>query len=226
MMPEWGTLELVLRRSSCSTSRWAKPLVPADMSLESRIDAVGNSIHILVKSLTERGYQFDRLSEVLPGPERATSEFIARIEREIGLLPLALKLFWQRVGGVDLRGSHPDWEGCDYPDPLVVYPPSVAIGELDEFLADRDERLRCNLPYLVPIAPDFYCKADASGGMWYNVSVPAVADDPPLNDDWHGTTFVSCLERAVRSAGFPGLSSCPGHTWPITELVEGLAESS
>jgi hypothetical protein len=100
----------------------------------------------------------------------------------------------------------------------------VAIGELDEFLADREERLRHNFPYLVPIAPDSYHKADVSGGMWYNISVPAVAVDPPLNDEWHGTSFVNYLELAVKWSGFPGLSCCPGHTWPIAELVVGLAE--
>ena len=109
---------------------------------------------------------------------------------------------------------------------MVVYPPSRAIGELDDFLADRDERLRCNFPYVVPIAPDSYHKADVSGGMWYNLSVPAVADDPPLNDEWHGTTFVNYLELAVSWVGFPGLLFCQGHTWPIAELVEGLPEQS
>ena len=194
------------------------------MSLETRIHSVGISIHVLIKRLTEWSYQFERPDEVLPGPEHGTEEAIARIEREIGSLPLALKLFWQVVGSVDLCGSHADWMGCDYPDPLVVYPPSVAIRELDEFLADREERLRCNFPYLVPVAPDSYHKADVSGGMWYNISVPAIADDPPLNDESHGTTFVNYLELAITWAGFPGLSRCPGHSWPIAELAGSLAE--
>ena len=124
---------------------------------------------------------------------------------------------------MNFRGSHPDWRGCDYPDPLVIYPTSAAIHELDEFLADRDERLRYGSPYLVPIAPDPYHKADVSGGMWYNLSVPAVADDPPLNDECHETTLVGYLELAIRWAGFPGLMGCPGHTWPIAELIDGPA---
>jgi hypothetical protein len=93
---------------------------------------------------------------------------------------------------------------------------------LDEFLADREERLRCNFPYLVPIAPDYYHKADVSGGMWYNVSVPAVADDPPLNDEPHHITLVAYLELAVQWAGFPGLADCPGHSWPVAELIRGI----
>jgi hypothetical protein len=180
----------------------------------------------LVKRLAEHGFQFERPAEVFPGPETGAAAAITRIEREVGVLPLALKLFWQRVGSVDLCGSHPEWDGCDYPDPLVVYPPSVAVQELDEFLADKEERLRCNFPYLIPVAPDDYHKADVSGGMWYNVSVPSVADDPPLNDEWHRMTFVAYLEVAVQWAGFPGLSRCPGHSWPVAELVRGVGGGS
>jgi len=192
------------------------------MSLQNRINAVGNSIRCFVKCLADRGFQFERPAEVFPGPETDVARAVDRIEREVGPLPLALKLFWQEVGSVDLRGSHPAWDGCAYPDPLVVFPPAAALFELDEFLADKEERLRCNFPYLVPIAPDDYHKADVSGGMWYNVSVPAVADDPPLNDEWHQTTFVCYLELAVQWAGFPGLSRCPDHSRPFAELVCGI----
>ena len=90
----------------------------------------------------------------------------------------------------------------EYPDPLFVYPPSAAIAELEEFLADKEERLRCNFPYLVPIAPDYYHKEDVSGGMWYNVSVPAVADDPPLNDEPHHLSFLNPrIWKALRFNG-------------------------
>src|SRR6516165_10812912 len=140
---------------------------PKAMTLESRINALGDSVRLVVKRLTECGFLFDRPAEACPGPQIGAAAAIARIEREVGVLPLALKLFWRKVGSVDLCGYHPDWGGCDYPDPLVVYPPSVAIQELDEFLGDKEERLRCNFPYLVPIAPDDYHKADVSGGMWY-----------------------------------------------------------
>jgi len=189
------------------------------MTLETRIDLVGNSMRTIAQRLSERGFQFDRPAAILPGPEPGARKAIARIESEIGAVPRALRLFWLKVGSVEFSGSHPEWGGCDYPDALVVYTPSLAIEELEEFLADQEERLRCDLPYLVPIAPDFHHKANVSGGMWYNVSVPAVADDPPLNDEWHGTTFVGYLELAVRWAGFPGLSRCPAHSWPVAELV-------
>jgi hypothetical protein len=100
----------------------------------------------------------------------------------------------------------------------VVYPPSQAIEELEEFLADWEERVRCNFPYVIPIAPDDYHKADVSGGMWYNASVPAVAEDPPLNDERHRITFVEYLELAVRWGGFPGLDRCESHSWPVERI--------
>jgi hypothetical protein len=196
------------------------------MTLGSRIDAVGTSIRLLVRRLTDRGFVFDRPPEVFPGPQNGTAAAIARIEWAIGTVPLAMKLFWLNVGSVDLCGNHPEWAGCDDPDPLVVFPPSIAIHELEDFLSDKEERLKHDFPYLIPIAPDHLHKSGVSGGMWYNVSVPAVADDPPLNDEWHQTTFVTYLEEAVRWAGFPRLRDCDGHSWPVDELVRGIVEKS
>jgi hypothetical protein len=192
------------------------------MNLESRIEAIGRSIGTIVERLNEHGFEFERPDDVFPGPEAGAAEAMERIERETGILPFGLKQFWLRVGSVDLCGAHPGWAGCEYPDPLVIAPPSFAVGELEDFLADREERQRHQYPYVVPIAPDFYHKADVSGGMFYNISVPAVADDPPLNDEWHATTFVDYLETAIRWGGFPGLARSPGHSWPISQLVNGI----
>ena len=189
------------------------------MSLEARINLIGESLRDLVRHLGEHGFEFERAEEVLPGPESDTVEAIARIEKEVGVLPEALKLFWFRIGSVDLCGSHRKWGGAEYPDPLVVAPVSFALTELEDFLGDKEERLRFNCPYCVPIAPDYFHKANVSGSMYYNVSVPAVAADPPLNDEWHKTTFVNYLEIALSWAGFPGLDRYPGHSWPIAELV-------
>jgi hypothetical protein len=189
------------------------------MQLEDRILSAGRSIQRISQRLHALGYVFDSLDEVFPGPAPETEAAIDRIEREIGLLPLAIKIFWRQVGSVNFMGEHPDWEGCEYPDPIVVYPPIYALDELDQFLGDREERLRCNFPYCVPIAPDPKHKENVSGGMWYNLSVPAVADDPPLNDESHETTFVNYLELAVRWGGFPGLDRCPEHNHPLGIIV-------
>lgn len=198
------------------------------MSIEERIDSIGNRLRILKSRLSERDFEFEQPEEALPGPEPGAIAAIKHIESEAGLLPLSLKLFWLRIGSVNFCGHHPEWEletGCDfegYPDPLLVYPPSIAVAELEDFLLDKEERLRCQYPYAVSIAPDSYHKADVSGGMWYNISVPAIADDPPLNDEWHKTTFLNYLEIALKWGGFPGLEQRQRHNWPIAQLVEGL----
>jgi hypothetical protein len=196
------------------------------MSLESRILTAAERIAKIARRLPALGYRFRRPSVAFPGPEAGTEDAIARIEREVGPLPLALKTFWRLVGSVDLtahyttwRPAEYPWTACEYPDPLVVYPPSVAVAELDEFLGDREERMRSDAPYVVPVAPDDLHKDNVSGGMFYNLTVPAVAEDPPLNDERHRTTFVGYLELTVRWGGFPGLDRCPGHEWPLGELV-------
>jgi hypothetical protein len=188
------------------------------MPLELRILAVRQQIDAIAGRLPTLGYRFTEPHNAFPGPEAGTE---AAIEREVGALPDVIKLFWRLIGSVNLIGAHADWSGCEYPDPLVVYPPSVAISELDKFLADREERTRCNLPYAVPIAPDAYHKENVSGGMWYNLTIPAVAEDPLLNDERHQTTFTSYLELAVRWGGFPGLEQSEHHDWPLRQILGG-----
>lgn len=190
------------------------------MSLEDRILVVGAQIGQIAKQLFTLGYEFEDPSAVFPGPEDDTDAAIARIEREAGRLPLAIKLFWRHVGSVDFIGRHKDWTGCEYPDPLFVYPPSMALDELESFLEDREQRLRCNYPYFVPIAPDSKHKENVSGGGCYNLSMPAGADDPLLEDEPHRTTFVNYLELAARYGGFPGLERCSGHRWPLEKIVD------
>jgi hypothetical protein len=193
------------------------------MQLDERIISVGNNLDRLVRRLDDLGYEFYDRTEAFLGPAPDTEASIERIEREIGELPLAIKLFWRLVGSVNFIGDHPQWHGCDYPDPIVIFPPVGALAELDDFLSDKEQRLTYNCPFRVPIAPDPLHKQNVSGGMWYNLNVPAVADDPPLNDERHRTSFVAYLELAVQWCGFPGLEQCPDHTYPLDALRGGAA---
>lgn len=186
--------------------------------IDVQITRIASALHQLVAQLRALGYEFAHPAAVLPGPETTVQASIRRIESEIGTVPYALAEFWRQVGSVDLRGTHPAWRGCDYPDPLMIDSASSAVTELDEFLADRDERMRYDFPYVIPIAPDDYHKAEASGGMWYNVSCPGTSDDPPINDERHHVTFLNYLELALRRGGFLGLDRSPGHNWPLQAL--------
>lgn len=172
--------------------------------LDTRIRAIHQRLKRIESNLRQLGYEFadDRL--VMPGPERGSLDAIARIEAEVGTVPQALKRFWLIVGGVDFSGGHPDWSGCEYPDPLIVEPPSSAVAELDEFMADKEERLRCNYPYCIFIAPDSYHKAGVSGGEPYSIDVPATGDNPRLRNEPHETTLLEYLELATQWGGVSG----------------------
>lgn len=188
-------------------------------AIDARLDRIAAALPVLVRHLKRLGYNFARPEAVSPGPEPTVIGSIFRIESEIGPVPYALAQFWKRIGSIDLCGSHPDWSGCDYPDPLVIDPASQAIAELQEFLDDREERMRCDFPYVIPISADDYHKEDVSGGMWYNVDCPATADDPIINDERHELPFLDYLELALKMGGFLGLDRCPRHTWPLDELA-------
>lgn len=186
--------------------------------MEARITALGRRIAVLVDRLSASGYVFDRPDEVFPGPDLGAPEAIREIESSIGSLPLALKLFWLQVGSIDLSGAHPAWKASGYLDQLVVFPSAYALYEFKEYLEDRAECDRYNQPYVVPIAPDYFHKANVSGGLPYSVSVPVVADDPPLNETPLPETFIEHIENALKFGGFPGLATCPDHTWPVDSL--------
>lgn len=193
--------------------------------IDDRLRVIAAGITTLVSRLRSRGFLFDSDAQVFPGVDPNVERHIHRIEQEIGTVPYAVAQFWRTIGSVDLCGSHPNWTGCDLPDPLVVFPASVAAKELQEFLDDREERMKYNFPYLIPISPDEYHKENVSGGMWYNVNCPAIADDPSLNDERHRTTFLGYLEIALRWGGFPGLERCHGNTWPIERLIASFDTS-
>lgn len=194
-------------------------------SIDLRIDRLASALPVLVDNLTRHGYQFPRPDAVLPGPEPTVISNIHRIESDIGTVPYAVAQFWMKIGSVDLCGSHPDWYGCEYPDPLVVDPASQAVAELKEFLDDREERMRYDFPYVIPISADDYHKEDVSGGMWYNVDCPATADDPIINDERHELPFLDYLELALKLGGFLGLDKCPRHTWPLTDLTIDVTQA-
>ncbi len=193
------------------------------MSVETRIDSVACALSGLKRRLEEMGYVFRDPHTVLSGPVNGIDTAIDRLKREVGPIPLALEAFYRRIGSVNFLGEHPEWEGCDFPDAVFVYPVTVALEELDEFLDRREEYTEAFGGFRVPIAPDYYHKEDVSGGMWYGIALPDESEDPILLEEWHETTFLNYLELCVKCAGFPGLEDCEGeHNWPVEELTRGL----
>ncbi|HEV8070470.1 MAG TPA: hypothetical protein VGP76_22335 [Planctomycetaceae bacterium] len=140
--------------------------------IDRRIDEIAASLKSLVTRLRAAGFVFYHPNDVFPGVESDVEL------REVGPVPYALAAFWRRIGSVDLTGSHPNWTGCEYPDPLFVYPALTAAAEVDDFLANRAIGLEVEFPYKIPIAPDSFHKENVSGGMWYNVDCPATDHNP------------------------------------------------
>lgn len=188
--------------------------------MEERIATIEKRLRSLVRGLTEIGYRFENETDVMPGPEDGTEDAIREIEEIFGRCPPALKLFWVRIGGVDLSGNHPDWIEDRYPDQLVVFPPSVAVSELHEYLSDVSEREKFGMPYEIPIAPDFYHKAGVSGGSPYAIPMPCLEVDPPLINSEYQESFLEHVERSLDWGGFPGMAGEAGHNWPLAKLIQ------
>jgi hypothetical protein len=187
------------------------------MNMETHVNTLGKRIASLINRLRDTGYVFDRPDDVFPGPEPGAVEIIRRVETEIGEIPEVLKRFWLHVGSVDLSGAHPSWPELDeYLDQLVVFPASYALYYFEE---EDGSRLEYDEPYQIVIAPDYFHKADVSGGPPYSVSVPALAGDPPLNGSPRQETLLQHIERSLRYGGFPGLADVDQHGWPIEMLA-------
>ena len=176
----------------------------------------------LVRYLRESGYQFEKRDEVLPGPVANLDRQIELVERIVGPIPLALVHFYRVVGSINLTGFHPDWHGCDYPDPLLVYPIDAAVAEAEQYAELKDPKAEYwasdSGVFRAPLAPDAIHKAGFSGGMWYGVEIPNASADPVVLEEPNALPFTDYLQFALSWGGFPGLATVATHTWPLAEL--------
>src|SRR5262249_18374992 len=149
-------------------------------TIETRIEKIRLSLVQLKQRLETAGYEFEKPDVALPGPDDNVDEDLARLDEIVGPIPLALSLFYRRIGSVNFLGQHRDWEEWEggFTDPLFVFPVGAGITELEQFLADRETYLDAFGTFRLPIAPDDYHKADVSGGMWYNITLPDTTEDP------------------------------------------------
>jgi len=166
-----------------------------------------HSVQVLQARLPELGYLFAKPDAVHVKPRPGISAELDEVERVVGKLPLALRVFVETVGAVDFTGTHPDWDH-PYPDPLVVDAPPDYI--LSEYEWQQEEGLITpERPFQVPFAPDYLHKADISGGLPYAIAVPNAGLDGLVLGDIHQTSFTNYLRVAFRCAGFPGWSRRP-----------------
>jgi hypothetical protein len=147
---------------------------------------------------------------------------IERLEQKLGVpVPLSIATWWRVVGSVDftrLPGSGPPVE---YPDPLVVLPPSAVLDELAEWREDEEFR-KARPTFLAPLAPDSYHKEDVSGGAPYEIALPNPACDAEVLNLEHSFTFVAYLRHTFRWAGLPGYAEV--FSKPPPEIVAIAAQ--
>lgn len=181
--------------------------------------ALRTQLESVKRFLDDSGFVFDFPDEVLPGVDLDTETIVSRVTSEIGEIPETLLCFYREIGSVNFCGHHDGWTGCDYPDPLVIYPPSAALTELDEYLSDQVEYDKCYGGFRIPIAPDYFHKEGVSGGMWYGIGVPADSPNPVVIEEHHGTHFLEYLMLNASNGFFLGLEDCAvDATWPIDKL--------
>ncbi len=162
----------------------------------------------IISRLQSIGYEFDAEYDYPPAglqpPPKNAQQQIADLESQAGPLPLSLRAWYEVGGGVNLMGIHPLWPDI-YLDPLVVTHIEVAPSEIEDWQASvADIGSEKAGPLTISVAPDYYHKADVSGGGPYQIEMPCVAADALLVDEWHDTTFVQYLRECFRWGGFPG----------------------
>jgi hypothetical protein len=181
---------------------------------------VKGNVERLVARLDELGYRFTRREGALTPPADDTEALIARVESEIGPLPMALVAFYRQIGEIDLRGELTAWEPpgawvegapldgvaddarC-YADPLVVPPLAALVNELEQH-AEELKELEPEEALLIGFSGDALAKreGDDAGGL-YGILLPDPAFDTDL-DAHDATTFGDYLRDALRWGGFPG----------------------
>lgn len=142
---------------------------------------------------------------------------IQEINRLAGPLPLAIRVWYEQVGAVNLYGYHPAWVHyvppeledqhgrylMDYCDPLQI----CALDEVHtkRLLATWHQRGRTQLEF----APDPHFKNYTAGSSTpYAISLAQGGVDGMLAG-YPPVTFVQYLRTCFRWAGFPGMAKWP-----------------
>jgi hypothetical protein len=190
----------------------------------------------LVQRLSDLGYRFVDPERAHVPPSPTLADEIAHFESHGLHVPLALRVWYEEVGEVNLMGDHPDWP-CRgylfdnrrkkgqrewYTDPLVVE--NVFSWAYDSWQESAEEDgIEEVVPCCLEIAPDAGHKANVSGGDSYEVPTDVPAIDTLLRNEPHGVTFVEYLRIAFAWGGFPGfekMSDAPVKF--LDELLKGL----
>jgi hypothetical protein len=165
------------------------------------------NVERLTTLLPEIGYEFDPGDGmvVFEPPPAGISAGLDAIERRVGLMPLALRWWFEEVGRVNLMGWHADWEDSRS-DPLVVDAPADYIaGEIDAWTANFGTEWE-RQSFTIDFSPDDLHKANVSGGAPYSMALPNAGADGLVLWERHQTTFVNLIRLTFAAGGFLGWS--------------------
>lgn len=164
-------------------------------------------------------------------PDATLQQQLAEVEATFGPVPLALALWFEIVGEVDLCGVHPQLSRYESHAPKeqqgpISDPLCVACMPVDEFDAydDEAEDEEVEIFPALEIAPDALHKSNISGGGPMAIRLPNAAIDAPLisDDSWDGMYFVPYLRRCFAYGGFPGLHGDPEALQQANEVLAVL----
>lgn len=186
------------------------------------------NVEKLVDLLPGLGWTFARPIQGQPGyavyspsDDQQHAE-IEQLERELrGPVPLSIATWWRVVGSVDFTRRPGSGPPVEYPDPLVVLPPSAVLDELAEW-KEEQEYGETNPAFLAPLAPDSFHKEDVSGGPPYVIALPNPACDADVLNMERSFTFVAYLRHAFSWAGLPGYAEVFSN--PPAEIVAIASE--
>lgn len=181
-------------------------------------------------------------AEAMPRAESLVDAF----ERNVGLLPLSVRAWYEIVGGVNFVGLHPGWlallgDDADATveearerkeflrgdggrpfhrlaqiEPLFVYSLDLARAWEDQYSAGV---------YHLPLMPDRYSLFGEHGEPWARrIELPCPAADAQLSSGPDEMTFVTYLRACFRWGGFPGWEHMAARPeQDLSFLTEGLA---
>ncbi|SMC59626.1 hypothetical protein [Lentzea albidocapillata] len=190
------------------------------------------NVELIVERLTADGFLFhDNDDEQTPArphtpPTTEAAAHVEWMEERLGAVPLTLSSWTRIVGDVWLVGTHPRWQTSAGSDPLVVEVEGSRCSDasLRRYVEDEWQMWQEDGSagvFVLPLSPDHLHKDNTSGGDPYGVVLPDRRVDGLFSWENGMTPFVSYLNRAFQTGGFP---MADGEEADAREVTSRLAQ--
>ena len=192
------------------------------------------NVELLADRLSATGYEFAGGKPLTP-PEEDVADKLTELSNRGVHVPISLQAWLIEVGGVDFRGTHPEWPRTGYygmgddattedepwfTDPLCI---EVTVQSLLGSLSDDGAQAEDHFANCIEIPPDIITKANISGAGPISLSSAEPCFDNVLVGQLGSLTLLSYLRHAFAWGGFPGFDFIPdAPTNMLEELTQGL----